>query len=40
MSNLSAELLQDRVSGDLRIMKEDDRRVLKNTLARLVAIHG
>ncbi|KIM81444.1 hypothetical protein PILCRDRAFT_787677 [Piloderma croceum F 1598] len=38
-SNLNAELLQGRVSGDLRIMKEDDKRVLKNTLARLIAIH-
>ncbi|KIM72228.1 hypothetical protein PILCRDRAFT_99398 [Piloderma croceum F 1598] len=27
-SNLNAELLQGRVSGDLRIMKEDDRRVV------------
>jgi RIO-like serine/threonine protein kinase len=39
-SNLNAELLEDRVSDDLRITKEDDRRVLKNTLAKLVAIHG
>jgi len=38
--NLNPELLQGRVSGDLRIMKEDDRRVLKNTLARLMAIDG
>ena len=38
--NLNAELLQGRVSGDLRITKEDDRRVLKNTLAKLMAIHG
>ena len=40
MLNLNAELLEDRVSDDLRITKEDDRRVLKNTLAKLVAIHG
>jgi len=39
-SNLNAELLQGRVSGDLRVTKEDDRRVLKNTLAKLMAIHG
>jgi len=38
--NLNPELLQGRVSGDLRIMKEDDRRVLKNTLAKLMAIDG
>jgi serine/threonine protein kinase len=39
-SNLNAELLKGRVSDDLRITKEDDRRVLKNTLAKLMAIHG
>jgi serine/threonine protein kinase len=39
-SNLNDELLQGRVSGDLRITKEDDRRVLTNTLARLQDIHG
>jgi len=35
-SNLNAELLEDRVSDDLIITKEDDRRVLKNTLAKLM----
>jgi len=39
-SNLNDELLRGRVSGDLGITKEDDRRVLKNTLARLMATHG
>jgi serine/threonine protein kinase len=34
--NLNGELLQGRVSGDLRITKEDDRRVLRNTLAKFV----
>ena len=38
--NLNAELLEGRVTGDLCIMKEDDRQVLKNTLARLMAIDG
>ena len=41
--NLNDELLQgSRVSDDLIITKEDDRRVLKNTLAtsRLMAIRG
>ena len=38
--NLNAELLEARVAGDLCIMKEDNREVLKNTLARLMAIDG
>ena len=39
--NLNDELLlQGRVSDDLIITKEDDRRVLNNTLARLMAIRG
>ena len=38
--NLNAELLEGRVTGDLCIMKEDNRQVLKNTLARLMAIDG
>lgn len=40
MLNLNAELLEGRVAGDLCIMKEDNRQVLKNTLARLMAIDG
>jgi tRNA A-37 threonylcarbamoyl transferase component Bud32 len=36
--DLNTELLEDRMSDDLRITKEDDRRVLKNTLAKLMAI--
>lgn len=34
--NLNDELLQGRTSDDLRITKEDDRRVLRNTLAKLM----
>jgi streptomycin 6-kinase len=34
-SDLNDELLQDRVSDDLRITKEDDRRVLENTLVKI-----
>ncbi|KAI5994697.1 hypothetical protein EDD15DRAFT_2165643 [Pisolithus albus] len=33
--NLNKELLEGRVSTDLRITKEDDRRVLKRTLEKL-----
>jgi hypothetical protein len=33
--NLNDELLLGRVSKDLKITKEDDRRVLGNTLARI-----
>ena len=39
-SDLNVELLKDRVSDDLRITKEDNRQILKNTLAKLMAIHG
>ncbi len=34
-ANLNYELLEDRVSNDLRITQEDDRRVLGKTLAKL-----
>jgi serine/threonine protein kinase len=37
--NLNDELLEGRVSSNLTIRKEDDRRVLKNTLAKLMGIH-
>jgi len=36
--NLNEELLQGRASDDLRITKEDDRRVLMKTLAKLKSI--
>jgi hypothetical protein len=39
MWNLNDELLKGRVSIDLTIGKEDDRQVLKNTLAKLMGIH-
>jgi hypothetical protein len=32
---LNDKLLEGRVSNDLRITKEDDRRVLRKTLAKL-----
>ena len=35
--NLNNELQEGRVSNDLRITKEDDRRVLRKTLAKLYA---
>ncbi|KIL70470.1 hypothetical protein M378DRAFT_68187 [Amanita muscaria Koide BX008] len=38
--NLNDELLHGRASDDLRITKEDDRRVLRNTLAKLMNICG
>jgi Ser/Thr protein kinase RdoA (MazF antagonist) len=34
-ANLNDELRDGRVFNDLRIRKEDDRRVLRNTLAKL-----
>ena len=34
--NLDEELLQDRTQEDLKISKEDDRRILGNTVAKLV----
>jgi len=34
-ANLNDELLQGRVYGDLRITKDDDKRVLETTLDRL-----
>ena len=34
--NLNEELLQDRMQEDLTIRKEDDRRILGNTVAKLV----
>ncbi|KAF8343363.1 hypothetical protein F5887DRAFT_1283597 [Amanita rubescens] len=37
-ANLNPELLDGRVSNDLRITKEDDRRVLRKTLSKLRAI--
>jgi len=40
MTNLNDELQQGRVSDDLRITKEDDRRVLRKTLAKLMDIRG
>ena len=40
MCPILRELLEGRVAGDLCIMKEDNRQVLKNTLARLMAIDG
>jgi serine/threonine protein kinase len=35
MASLNKELLEGRVFNDLRIRQEDDRRVLRNTLAKL-----
>ena len=37
--NLNDELLKGRVFINLTIGKEDNRQVLKNTLARLMSIH-
>lgn len=37
--NLNEELLEGRVSNDLRITKEDDKRVLKRTLEKLWNVH-
>jgi len=39
-ANLNDELQQGRASDDLRITKEDDRRVLRKTLAKLMHIRG
>jgi Ser/Thr protein kinase RdoA (MazF antagonist) len=39
-AHLNDELRQGRVSDDLRITKEDDRRVLRKTLAKLMDIRG
>jgi hypothetical protein len=37
MPNLNPELTQGRSSGDLRITKADDSRILSNTLAKTSA---
>jgi len=37
--NLNDELLKGRMFIDLTIGKEDDRQVLKNTLAKFVSIY-